>query len=84
MEVCGSCSSTTIRKIQTMQNKLMKLLLRLRRTTPTNELYMHLNILKLSDIYKSNVFSFLNTIRSGRCPDIYKNYFILKNKQYDN
>ena len=52
MEVYGSCSSTNIGKIQTMQNKLMKLLLRLRRMTPTNELHMYLNILKVSDIYK--------------------------------
>ena len=52
MEVYGSCSSTNIGKIQTMQNKLMKLLLKLRRMTPTNELHMYLNILKVSDIYK--------------------------------
>ena len=64
-------------------NKLMKLLLRLRRKTPTNELHMHLNILKVSDIYKSNVLSFVNEILSGRSPDIFKNYFILKNNQYD-
>ena len=83
MEVYGSCSSTNIGKIQTMQNKLMKLLLRLRRMTPTNELHMHLNILKVSDIYKSNVLSFVNEILSGRSPDIFKNYFILKNNQYD-
>ena len=51
--------------------------------TPTNELHMHLNILKVSDIYKSNVLSFVNEILSGRSPDIFKNYFILKNNQYD-
>ena len=83
MEVYGSCSSTNIGKIQTMQNKLMKLLLRLRRMTPANELHMHLNKLKVSDIYKSNVLSFVNEIVSGRSPDISKNYFILKNNQYD-
>ena len=77
MEVYGSCSSTDIGKIQTMQNKLMKLLLRLRRMTPTKELHMHLTILKVSDIYKSNVLSFFKEILSGRY-DIYKNYFILK------
>ena len=70
MEVYGSCSSTNIGKIQTMQNKLMKLLLRLRRMTPTNELHMHLNILKVTGIYKSNVLSFVNEILSGRSPDI--------------
>ena len=83
MAVYGSCSSTDIGKIRTMQNKLMKLLLRLRGMTPTNELHMHLNILKVSDIYKSNVLSFVNEILSGRSPDIFKNCFILKNNQYD-
>ena len=48
-----------------MQNKLMKLLLRHRRMTPTNELHMHLNILRVSDIYKSNALSFVNEILSG-------------------
>ena len=66
-----------------MQNKLMKLLLRLRRMTLTNELHMHLNKLKVSDIYKNIVLSFVNEILSGRSPDIFKNYFILKNNQYD-
>ena len=83
MEVYGSCSSTNIGKIQTKQNKRMKLLLRLCQMTPTNELHMHLNKMKVSDIYKSNVLSFVNEILSGRSPDVFKNYFILKNNQYD-
>ena len=82
MEVYGSCSSTNIEKIQIMQNKLIKLLLRLRRMTPTSQLHMHLNILKVSDIYKSNVLSFVNEILSGSSYN-FKNYFILKNNQYD-
>ena len=76
-EVYGCCSSTNIEKNQTMQNKLMKLLLRLRRMAPTNELHMHLNILKVS------VLSFVNEILSGRSPDISKNYFIMKYYHYD-
>ena len=58
-----------------MQNKMMKLLPRLRRMTPTNELHMPLNILKVSDIYKSNVLSFFNENLSRRSPDIFENYF---------
>ena len=82
-EVYGSCPATNIEKIQTMQNKLMKLLLRLRQMTPTNELHMHLNILKVSDNYKSNILSFVNEILSGRSPDAFMNYLILKkNNQY--
>ena len=81
MEVYGSCYQYC--KNSNHADKLIKLLLRLRRMTPTNELDMHLNILKVSDIYKSNVLSFVNEILSGRSPDIFKNYFILKNNQYD-
>ena len=82
MEVYGSCPSTNIEKIQTKQNKLMKLLRRLRRMTPTNELHMHLNILKVSDNYKGNFLSFVNEILSGGSPDTFMNYLIIKKYQY--
>ena len=55
--------------IQTIQNKLMKLLLKLDPKTPTDELHRGMNILKVSDIYKSNVLNFVNEILSGRCPE---------------
>ena len=70
LEIYGSWSSTNNGKIHGIQNKLIKLLLRLRQMTLTNELYINLNILKEFNIYKSNVLGFINEILSGRSPDI--------------
>ena len=71
MEAYGYCSSTNNKKNQTMRNILRKYLLRLRRMTLTNELHMHLNMLKVTVVCKSNVLRFVNEVISGRSPDIY-------------
>ena len=84
MEAYGSCSSTNNEKNQTMRNILRKYLLRLRRMTLTNELHMHLNMLKITVVCKSNVLRFVNEVIFERSPDIYiYKYFVVKNNQYD-
>ena len=52
-------------KIQTMQNKLLQLLLQLYRLTPTSVLHTNLNILKINDLYKCSVLSFVNDTQIG-------------------
>ena len=79
IEIYGSCSSTNIEKIEIMQNKLMKSLLRLRRMIP----WVAYEFEYIDDIYKSNLLSFMNEMLSGRSPELFKNYFVLKNNQYD-
>ena len=67
IEIFGSCSKQVLSRIQVMQNKLLKLLLNLNRRTPTTELHKTLSTLKVEDIFKSNILSFVNECRSGRC-----------------
>ena len=66
-----------------MQNKILKLLLHLDRITPINNLHKHLNILKISDLYKCSVLSFVNDTQLGKCPEIFENYFEKKHSNYD-
>ena len=47
IEVYGNCSQQNIQKIQTIQNKLLKLLLSKDRMTSTNELHKHMNIQRI-------------------------------------
>ena len=75
IEIYGNCSERNINTLQTMHNKLLKLLLHLDRLTPTNRLYKHLYILKISDLYKCKVLSFVNETQLGKCPEIFENYF---------
>ena len=70
-------------KVQILQNKLMKMLLRIDRLTPTEALHRKLNILKVRDIYECNLLSFVNDILIRRCPEVFTDYFVLKQNAYD-
>ena len=83
IELYGNCSATNLNKIQTLQNKLMKMLLQLDRLTPTNSLHHNLNILKVQDIFKCNQLNFVNDILLKRCPEVFFEYFVPKQNAYD-
>ena len=83
IEVYGNCSSTNLNKIQILQNKLMKMLLKLDRRTSTNYLHKMLNICKVNDIYVCCLSNFINDVLCGNCPDVFKNYFAFRRNVYD-
>ena len=58
-----------------MQNKLLKLLLKYDKRTHTNFLHHVMSILQLKDMHIVKVLSFLNECRSGRIPDIFLDYY---------
>ena len=64
IEVYGSCSETSLSRVQVLQNKLLKLLLRLHPLTSTNTLHNRMKILKIRDIFE---LSYLYL-----CTEIYK------------
>ena len=82
IEIFGSCSKQILSKIQVMQNELLKILLNLNRHTPTTELHKTLSILKVEDISKSNILSFVNECRSGRCSPVFCDYFSARISDY--
>ena len=71
-------------KLQIMQNKLMKLILKFDMRTSTYYLHSTLKILKVEDIYLCNVVVFANKCLSGDCPNIFKEYFKIKTSHYAN
>ena len=83
IEIYGNCSDRNVNKIQIMQNKLLKLLLQMDRLTPTNILHKNLNILKINDLYKCSILSFVNDTQIGKCPRIFEKYFHKKHSHYD-
>ena len=66
-----------------MQNKLFKLLSRKYRMTPTDEIHINMNLLKVSDIYECNLLTFVNGIMMKRCPDSMQQYYQKRHKVYD-
>ena len=75
IEVYGVCAKSLMQKLQILQSKLLKLLLRLDSRTSTNKLHKELNILKVQDVYKVNILHFVNTCLNGNCPEIFEMYF---------
>ena len=83
IEVYGSCADEHLSKLQVMQNKLLKLLLKLDCRTSTSLLHHNMTLLKIADIHTVNILSFVNECGAGRNPDIFKNYFTVREATYD-
>ena len=75
IEIYRISAKETLSKLQVMQNKLPKLLLKYDRRTPTNFLHHVMSILQLNDMHIVKVLSFVNECRSGRIPDIFLDYY---------
>ena len=62
IEVYGHCADEHLSKLQTLQNKLLKLMLKLDRRTSTNQLHRFLSLLKVSDIHTVSVLCFVKKL----------------------
>ena len=82
IEIYGNCAKETLSKLQVMQNKLLKLLLKYDRSTPTNFLQHVLSILQLNDMHIVKVLLFVNECRSGRIPDIFLDYYKVRETEH--
>ena len=78
IEAYGSCAKETMSKSQIMQNKLLKLLLKWDRRTPTDLVHKELSLLKIDDVHIAKVLSFVNECRSCRVPDMFVNYYKIR------
>ena len=61
--------------LQTVQNKVIKLLLNLNWQSSTNYIHKYLHILKISDIYKVAILEFVHDCHNNRTPSTFQNYF---------
>ena len=83
IEVYGRCSAQNANKVQVMQNKLLNLLLRKHRMSPTDEINENMDLLKVSDIYECNLLTFVNDIMMKMCPDSMQQYYQKRRNIYD-
>ena len=83
IEVNCCCSETHTNRLQVIQNKLLKLILKLDRLTATNMIHKYINVLKVTHIGESSVLSFVNKVLCGHCPDIFLSYYTIKRNAYD-
>ena len=59
IEIYGYCTSTLLKKIQTLQNKLLKVLYKFPYRMATSQLHYELKLLKVKDIRTANVLKFV-------------------------
>ena len=83
VEVCVSCSDTSLDRLQVVQNKLLKLLLRLAPYRSTNLLHNDLNILKVKYLYNTPLLLFMHANLQGDCPAAVKCCFVRRNSSYN-
>ena len=76
IEVYGSCAKTSLDRVQILQNKLLKLLLRLHPLTSTNSIHNNMKILKIKDVYDLSLCVFVHRNLQGDCPPALKRYFV--------
>ena len=75
--IFGFMNDTKLRRLQVLQNKLLKVLLAKSYRYSTNLLHNELEILKVTDIAKLDVLTFIHNYFNNKLPPIFNNYFPL-------
>lgn len=76
IEVYGHTCNKNIKKLQVIQNRIIKTLFQKEWRMPTNDLHKELNLLKVTDIFKVQMAQFTYKCLSGQLPDIFNSYYI--------
>ena len=78
IEAYGSCSTSNLKKLQIVQNKLLKILTCKHNRFSTNDLHRELNILKISDVYKCSLLNIVHKWKNNNLPLALNNMFSYK------
>ena len=71
----GLAGSSKLKRIQTLQNQLLKVLLRKDYRFSTNELHNSMDLLKINDIVEQEIVTFVHNYFSNKLPPVFDNYF---------
>ena len=82
IEVFGSASDSKMKKLQMMQNKLMKLLTNKDRMYGTVKLHNELDILQIQDIFETSVLNFVFKCVKDVTIEPFKNYFTFRHEHH--
>ena len=73
--IYGSADKQIMLPLQTLQNKLIKVLLDRRYIDPTNEIHDIMDILKVNDNYILEILSFVHNFINEKLPFVFNQYF---------
>ena len=71
----SQAGSTKLKRIQTLQNCLLKVLTKNTYRFSTNELHNSLDLLKVNDIAEQEIVTFVHNYFSNRLPPVFNGYF---------
>ena len=83
VEVWGCAHKTYLKPLQTLQNRIIRVINCLRNRTNVNEFYKKLKILQISQIYVFCTGLFVFKYRKGMLPDVFQSYFQYQQHQYN-
>ena len=83
IEVYGSCAAKFLTRLQTIQNGLLKVILRLDRRHSTNKLHRTLRILQVKDIYKVQIIQFANMCLRKKSIPYFNDYINVRAIPYE-
>ena len=83
IEIYGSADKTKLNNLQTIQNKLLKILLHKTRRFSTNKLHSDLRVLKVEDIYRTSLLHFVYNCQKGTPIENFRDYFKLRGQLHE-
>ena len=83
IEIYGSCTDKLLSRLQVIQNKLLKFLLKQDSRTPTSTLHYNMKILKIKHIYETNILNFVKNCLNDYYPETYRDYFTFRPQLYN-
>ena len=75
INIFGNAGSVKIKKLQTLQNQLLKVLSEKKYRYPTEKLHKELELLLVEDIAKQELLTFVHNFFSNSLPPVFDNYF---------
>ena len=75
LSVYGQASNTKMKRIQTLQNQLLKVLAGKEYRFSTDKLHVEFELLKVKDIKEQEILTFVHNFFSNSLPPVFKDYY---------
>ena len=75
LAVYGTANVGIIDKVQVLQNQLLKVLTEKPYRYSTNKLHNELKLLKVEDLYKQEILTFVHNFQNNKLPSVFDSYF---------
>ena len=85
LETYGLAAKKYLNELQTLQNRILRILYFKDRKYPTNALHKELNFPKINDLYELKILKFMHNLyhNDKSVPDVFQNYFRLNESRHN-